>query len=1033
MKIISQLIDRPVLTSAIWILMVLAGICAFFVTPLRLFPKTEFPIITIDTEYSGANQDLMQGHVTSVIENALSGIPDLDYLTSSTTQGKSHIDIHLSIDGNASQALTTVISKVAAIRNLLPKNCDEPMINTTNSDDTPVMMLAFTSDTQSREILADNLRRTIAPSLETIDGVAHATVLGGSLAMRIWLDPLKMIAYNLTATDLQNALKQQQLLSTPGSINGKSLNYDLTLDSDLQSAEQFANIILKHDDNNLVKMQDIARIELGALNNKVNAIYNGKPGIMVRIETLPAANQLTVAKSIHEIIPHLQSLLPTANLQIAFDASDYIHDSIGEVVKSILEGILIVSLIVFLMLGSIRTALIPIMVIPISLISTFTFMLLFKYSTNLLTLLAMVIAVGLVVDDAIIVVENIHRKIESGLVSIQAAALGTSEIVNPIIAITGTLAFVYAPLAFIGGITGQLFSEFAFTLVTTLILSGMIALSLTPMMSAFLLKTTYKANFTKSVTQKINAATTWITDHYITWLKLLIPHRNYGLFLIAAIICANIALYFHLPKELEPYEDQCFLQVIGRASTASSTAFLTKNTAQLIKIFATIPEIDNYIYINGAPSDHQYLAFLSLKDWQTRSRDSKDLQLLLQKQINREILDLQSIVVLPSALPGESGSEVEFVLRSPTSYPNLWQTSQTLLNAARESGLFLYLKSDLNYDQPILNLKIDRNLTAASAASVEKISETLSTLINNNRVQQYSMNGHSYNVITQVEDRFRLAPEMLHTLYIKSDDNQPIPLANLIALNTTIAPSALNQFQKLHAVTLLGEMANGQSLAKGLQFLEAQTKKIAPRNVLVDFAGKSRQFIQEGNRMFIVFASAIVVIFLALAMQFESYRDPLIILFGSIPTSIFGALCCLSLSSQSLNIYTEIGLLTLIGLISKHGILLTNLANTVKYQTQQSPTEAIIVAAKLRLRPILMTTVAMLCGATPLILATGASSRSRFTLGIVIIAGVLVGSLCTLFIVPLLYSLLSKKNGIVHANSTSKPDHKQPALPYSNY
>lgn len=1014
MNIIEQFVRKPVLTSSLCLFLIFAGIFALFKMPLRLFPNVEKPLITIDTSYIGASQDVMEGYVTSLLETALNGIANVDYITSSSATSNSHIDVHLKLGTNTDLALTSVMSKISSVKNFLPAKADDPVIATSSSDDAPVMMLAFTIKNDSREKLADELRRKIVPEIESINGVSQAVVLGGAYAMRIWLNPLKMLYYNVSATEVQNALNQQNIQSSSGNIAGNELSFDIDLKSSLNTVEQFSEIVVKKDQAKLVKLKDIADIKLGAMSDRVSAIYNGTLGVMMRVEALPTANPLSIAKDVNKLLPRLKQILPSnIKLSVSFDTSDYIKHSIMEVLYTIIASTVIVSLVIYLLFGSLRVATIPIIVIPLSLLGTCFFMLYFNYSTNVITLLAMVLAVSLVVDDAIVVVENIYRHIEEGCGVFQSAIIATKEIVAPVIAMTWTLGAVYAPLMFVGGITGQLFSEFALTLVVSMVISGILALSLTPMMSARLLKPINYINKSHSCSVRINHAIIQymqrLSIFYVSILHKLLPHYRKISGVIILIIIANIMLYYHLPKELEPYEDQSFLQIIGNAPSVSSSTFLKKQTEPLKNIFAKFSEIDNYIYINGIPSFNQYMAFVSLKDWSERTRSSVQLQPILQQAISNNILDLQSIVLLPSSLPGNDGMSISFVLRTNDSYNNLYQQAQELLQQARKSGKFLFIKSDINYDKPLLTFEIKRDVASILNVSISKINETLDLFLSNNKTQQFNMNGRVYNVIVQVGEKFRLSPHDLDLIYVKSDNGKLVPLSSLVIVNTKIAPVALKHFQKMNSITIEGEMQPQYFISDGLAFLENTTKEIMNKNVVYDFAGKSRQYLQEGNRILWAFVLAVFIIFLALSIQFESYRDPVIIIFGSVPTAIFGALCFLSLGLGTLNIYTEIGLLTLIGLISKHGILLVNLANKLQYQKIcSSSLEAIITAGKLRLRPIIMTTLAMVLGSLPLLLATGPGNQSRFALGVVISSGMFVGTLCTLFLIPSLYLLINK-------------------------
>jgi multidrug efflux pump len=998
-------IRRPVLASAVSLLILLFGLFAATKLPLRLFPKVETPLITITTNYPGADAKTMQAYVTSTLENAVAGIEGINYLTASTAQGSSAINIYLQIGQSADTALTNIMVKIAAVRSTLPKAIDDPVITKSSADDDQAMIIAFTSRQMSREQMGDYLRRVIEPKLEAVDGVATAQVLGRSYAMRIWLDPEQMAARNVTATDVSQALTQQNIQAAAGNTKGADVNFAVDVNSELRQAADFNEIIIKKDKDALVKLKDIGNAELGPSSDKIGAVFNGERAAMIFIKLLPAANPITVVREINNLLPAINKALPyDLQAHVVIDAGSYIKESIKEVIKALLSAALIVIVVIFLFTASLRAVIIPVVTLPLSLIGACCIMWLLNYSINTLTLLAMVLAIGLVVDDAIVVVENILRRIEAGQDSYSAALASAREVASPIIAMTITLAAVYAPIGFVGGLTGELFAEFAFTLAGAVIISGIVALTLSPMMSARLLSRQVTENV---FSRQVNNFLDNFRGIYLALLNKILIKRTlvmvvWGVALLGCFFC-----YATTPKELAPSEDQGFLQVISRAPDFTNTNFLITYSNYLNKVYQSFSAIDSYVYVDGIPDEHQALSFLSLKPWHDRVENSAQLLPKLQEKLN-SISGIQSIVITPLALPGSDGLPLQFVLTTAAGdYLALYKLAQRLQAEARESGLFVFLDSDLKFAAPHLQISIDRDAAAMLGVPISSITTALNLFLSGNKLQQFSMDGRSYDVITQVPQAYRLNPAALDQYSVRTSSGALVPLSGVVNKQISVEPESINQFQKYNAVMLSGVMAPGHTLSEGLHFLKTQTAKIAPRDVHYDYAGESRQFLQEGNRMLFVFGMAFVVIFLVLAIQFESYRVPLVILFGSVPMSLFGALLLLRLGVATINIYTQVGLLTLAGLISKHGILLANFANQLQEKENLKPVDAILKAAQFRLRPILMTTAAIVFGALPLIFAQDAGAESRFDMGVVIAVGMLLGTCFTLFVVPVLYLLLA--------------------------
>jgi len=999
-------VKRPVLSSALSIFIFLIGLFAIFKLPLRLFPRIESPMITIATSYPGANSTVVQSFVTSTIEDAIAGVDGIDFIVGSSSQGSSVVKVRMKLGYNSDTALTNVMEKVSAVRGQLPKGIDDPVIEKHSSDDYPIMILAFQSHNMSRAQVGDYVRRAIEPKLEAIDGISNADVLGGTYAMRLWLNPVAMAAHHVTPLEVRQAILAQNVQAAPGQTKGQYVTFNLSANTDLSTAKQFNNLVIKNSNGVLVRLKDIGKAVLGDRDDKINAVYNGQPATMVFIKTLPGANPLTIAQRVYEHLPGIRQSLPSdLKVNVVYDSAKYIHASIEEVLQSMLEAVAIVVLVVFLCLGALRSVLIPVITIPLSLVGVCFFLLLMKYSINTLTLLAMVLAIGLVVDDAIVVVENIFRHIEEGMHQFKAALLGAREISAAIIAMTITLAAVFAPIGFMGGLTGQLFAEFAFTLAGAVIISGFIALTLSPMMCSHILSVKLANNRFVAVADKVFGV---VRNAYRATLIGLMRYKWWVI--IFWIICLLGCVYFYMstPKELAPKEDTGMLQVFATAPDYTNAPFLVKYMSGLNNIYASLPAIKDYIYVTGYPADHQAFSVAVLKDWSKRSLSTMQLQPMLQKKL-AQIAGLQAVAILPSSLPGSGGGmPVQFVLKTTGSYRTLYNITEKMQSAAMKSGLFMYLENNLKFDQPELKVHIDRDTAATLGIRMEDIASSLSVLLGGNRLQQFSLSGRSYDVVPQVFQKYRFNPQTLNQINIETASGDVVPLSDVVSMSVGVQPAALNEFQKFHAVKIQGILMPGHTLSQALGFLKAQAEKIMPQDMSYDYAGASRQYIQEGNRMLVTFGIAFLVIFIVLAIQFESYRDPLIILLGSVPLALFAALVFLKMGFATINIYTQIGLLTLVGLVSKHGILMTKFANQLQESEGLSIKEAIIKASSLRFRAIVMTTAAMAFGILPLVLSHGAGAKSRFDIGIVITSGILLGSLFTLFVVPVLYLLIAK-------------------------
>ncbi len=1007
-------IRRPVLAAVISLIILLFGLRAIGELPLRQFPNMSNTVITVITTYPGANSELMEGFITSRLEKTIAGADGIDYLTAQSIEGVSTISAYVKLNYNPNVAMTDIMAKVAEVRNDLPKESNQPVIQKATGSSMDLMYIGFNSKNMNTQQITDYISRVIQPKLQTVGGVATAEILGGqTYAMRIWLNTIKMAALNITTSDVTTALQNENFLAAAGQTKGKLVLFNINAKTDLNDAAQFNNIVIKNNKNTLIRLKDIAQVQLGAENYDSSVIFDGKTAVFVGIKSTPTANPLTVINDVKKMLPELAiNYPPDFQSKIVYDSTEYIRSSIHEVIRSIAEASVIVIIVIFLFLGALRTVTIPIVTIPLSLIGVCSLMYAMGYSLNLLTLLAMVLAIGLVVDDAIVVVENIYRHIEEGYAPFEAAIAGAREIATPIISMTTTLAAVYAPIGFMTGLTGALFKEFAFTLAFAVIISGVIALTLSPMMCSKIL------SHEISKQRLVNMIDEFFEKFKISYQRRLQSVLNFRpVTVVFAIIilfsCALLAAT--TTSELAPEEDQSILFLSLTAPAYANINYLTKFTNQLNAIFQTISETQDYFIVNGMGAPNNAIAGLILKPWGERKKSQSKVGAVLQAKLG-SIAGLNAVGFPLPSIPGSSdGLPLQFVMTSTLDRVVMYQVMQNLLDAANKSGLFMFVDSDLKFEKPQLEIDIDRSKAGIMGIGTSQIGSALATILGGNYVNRFTREGQSYLVIPQVPRKFRLNPDDLNNVYVQAgaQNNELVPLSSVISMHTNVIPNQLNQFQQLNSATLQGLMMPGKSLTQGLDFLRDQATKLFPTGVTYDYGGQSRQAIQESNTMLYTFLFALIIIYLVLSAQFESFRDPLIILI-SVPMSIAGALIPLNIGLATLNIYTGIGLVTLIGLITKHGILMVDFANKIQRNEGLSISEAITKAATLRLRPILMTTAAMVVGVVPLILASGAGAKSRFDIGLVIACGMLIGTCFTLFVVPSMYTLLARDHTKEH-------------------
>ena len=999
-------IRRPVLATVVSLLIVLLGMQAFSRLVIREYPQMENALITVTTFYAGANAETIQGYITQPLQQSLASAEGIDYMTSVSRQNYSVISIYAHIGANTDRLVTELLSKIGEVKTQLPPDAEDPVLDKEAADASALMYISFYSEHMDNPQITDYLSRVIQPKLATLPGIAEAEILGNQVfAMRLWLDPVKMAAYGITASDIDDAVRKYNFLSAAGEVKGELVVTSVNAATDLKSPQAFAAIPLKTLGDRRVLMSDVARVELGAASYDSVSSFNGIPSVYIGIKGTPSSNPLDVIKEVRAKMPELEEQLPPdLKVSIAYDATRFIQASIDEVVKTLGEAILIVIVVVFLFLGAFRSVLIPVVTIPLSMIGVLFFMQLMGYSINLLTLLAMVLAIGLVVDDAIVVVENIHRHIENGKSPFQGAIEGAREIAVPVVTMTITLAAVYAPIGFLSGLTGALFKEFAFTLAGAVIISGVVALTLSPMMCSRLLRHDENPS---GLAHRLDLLFEGLKRRYQRSLHATLDNRPVVLVFGALVLAIIPLLLVFTHKELAPEEDQGIVFLMANAPQTANLDYLNKYTSEYERIFRSFPEYYSAFQINGYNGVQSGIGGMLLKPWDERERSQMELLHAVQAELDK-IPGLQIFGFNLPSLPGTGeGLPFQFVINTAADYESLLQVAERVKKRAEESGKFAFLDLDLAFDKPELVVDIDRAKAAQMGVSMQDLGITLASLLGEGEINRFTIDGRSYKVIAQVERRFRENPEWLGSYYVKNGRGELLPLSTVVTLHERARPRQLNQFQQLNSAIISGVplVSMGDAIDSVKQIAEQES----PRGFAFDYAGASRQFVQEGNALLLTFGLALAVIFLVLAAQFESFRDPLVIMV-TVPLSICGALVPLFLGLSSLNIYTQVGLVTLIGLISKHGILIVEFANQLRRERGLGVREAVEEAAAIRLRPVLMTTAAMVLGVIPLLLATGAGAVSRFDIGVVIATGMTVGTLFTLFVLPCVYTLVAKKD-----------------------
>jgi multidrug efflux pump len=1002
-KFTDLFVKRPVLAIVVNLVILIAGLQAIRSLSVRQYPRSDISVIQVTTVYVGANADLVRGFITTPIERVIASADGIDYLESSSAQGVSTITVHLKLNYDTNAALTQVQAKVAQVRNDLPPEAQLPVIELQTADtEFAAMYIGFSASNLDQNQITDYLTRVVQPKLSAVSGVQRADILGNrTFAMRIWLKPDQMAARGVSPTDVHDALSKNNYLSALGSTKGSMVSVNLIANTDLRNSEDFKQLVVKQVNGVVVRLGEIADVQLGAENYDEDVRFNGETATFMGIWVLPTSNSLEVIKNVRKALPAIQEQLPAGmKLGVPYDSTEYIQDAINEVLHTLTETLLIVIVVIFLFLGSFRSVLIPIVAIPISLIGAVFLMLVAGFTINLLTLLAIVLSVGLVVDDAIVMVENVERHLQMGKSSFQAARDAARELVGPIIAMTITLAAVYAPVGIQGGLTGALFREFAFTLAGAVIVSGIVALTLSPMMGSKLLRA---GDSDRGFAGFINRRFESIRRLYVRLLSGTLQYRPVVLVLWAVVAALIIPFYMFSQRELAPAEDQGVVFGVIQSSANSTLDQTNLFTQQVYDVYHSFPESASIFQITDANGG---FGGMVTKPWSQRKKTAQQLLAESAGPLSK-IAGIRVIPLTPPPLPGGGNFPVDFVIVSAAEPQQVSALAEQIVQKAMASGMFIFADTDVKFDQPQTEVVFDRDKLRSQGVDLSEAGQDLSTMLGGNYVNRFSIQGRSYKVIPQVKRMDRLTSDQLSQIYVKGSADKLVPLSTFATLKTTTEPRSLNKFQQLNAVRIQGVIPPQIPLDQALTFLEKTAKEILPQGFTVDYAGESRQLRVEGSKFLGTFLLSAILIYLVLAAQFESFRDPFIILVGSVPLAISGALAFSFLGFTTLNIYSQVGLITLVGLIAKNGILIVEFANHLQ-ETGKSKVEAVIGAAETRLRPILMTTAATVFGHFPLVLANGPGAGARNSIGIMLVSGMIIGTAFTLFVVPSIYTLVAK-------------------------
>jgi multidrug efflux pump len=998
-------IRRPVLATVMSLVIVLLGVIAWDRLPVREYPNIDEPVVTVETTFRGAAADIVESQVTQPLEESLSGIEGIEYMSSISRAERSQITVRFKPTRDADGAANDVRDRVSRVRSRLPSEIDEPVVAKVEADAQPIIYMAFSSDRASPLEVTDYADRFVKDRLQNLPGVADVRIFGERrYAMRIWLDAARLAAYGLTPQDVEDALRRQNVEIPAGRVESVSREFTVVSETDLREPWQFRDIIVKEASGYPVRLGEVARIELAPENERVNVRYMGQTAVAMGIVKQATANPLDISAALEVELPRIRADLPDGmRIDVGYDSGEFIAASIDSVFATIGEAILLVTAVIFIFLRSLRATLIPLVTIPVSLIGAMALMGAFGFSINTLTLLAMVLAIGLVVDDAIVMLENIHRHVEQGMRPMEAALRGSREIGFAIVAMTLTLAAVYAPIGFMTGRTGRLFTEFALALAGAVLVSGFVALTLSPMMCAKLLR----HQRTHSLPYRLIEAVIQGTTRGYRWLLTQSLKARPIVVLVGLIVAGTSYFLFNeLRSELAPIEDRGTIVGIGIAPEGATLEFTDSYAQRVEELFAGEPEMKQYFTVTGFPVVNQNISFMRLVDYAERERSQQQVV----AELGPRLFAIPGILAFATNPPslGQNPVEkpVQFVIQTSQPYEELQRMVDLMLAEARQFPGMLNVDTDLKLNKPELKIDLDRDKVANVGLSVESVGRTLETMLGGREVTRFKRNGKLYDVIVQVADVDRRNPDDLASIYVRNAGGEMIPLSAVITVSERVAPKELNHFNKLRSATITATLTPGYTLGDALTYLEDAAARVLPTSATTDYAGQARELKSSATSLYLTFLLALLFIYLVLAAQFESFVDPFIILL-SVPLSVTGALAALKLTGGTMNVYSQIGLITLVGLITKHGILIVEFANQLQEQGR-TKLEAVIEAAVLRLRPILMTTGAMVFGAVPLALAVGAGAESRQQIGWIVVGGLSLGTLLTLFVVPTAYMLLAR-------------------------
>lgn len=999
-------IRRPVFATVLSLLVVLVGLVSFTRLSVREYPKIDEPVVTITTRLPGASSEVIESQVTKPLEDSIAGIDGVDIITSISRTEQSQISVRFKLEKNPDDAAADVRDRSARVRSRLPQTIEEPVVAKVEADATPTIWLAFSSETASPLAVSDLVNRVVKPRLQTVPGVADVQIFGErKFSMRIWLDPDKLAAYRLTVQDAEDALRRQNLEVPAGRIEGQQREFNVTAQTDLSTPAQFGQIAVKQANGFTVRMRDIARVEQAPLNERTSVRLNGVPSVSLGVIRQATANPLDVSTMVRAVIPRIQQELPPGvTVRVANDNSVFIDRSVKAVYVTIAEAVVLVALVVFVFLRTLRASIIPLVTIPVALIGAFALMSIGGFTINTLTLLSLVLAIGLVVDDSIVVLENVFRHIEEGMTPFAAAIRGAREVGFAVVAMTLTLAAVFAPLAFTPGRTGRLFIEFALTLAGAVIVSGFVALTLTPMMCSKLLRHNPTPNrFDRGMEQVL----VWITERYRQWLGGVLRHRWMMLVVMFACAGASAWLYMTAKQELSPIEDRGVILTTVNAPDGSTIGYTEKYMREIEKIGMSYPEFDRVFVVAGNPTVAQGVSFMRAIDWDERVRRTPELARSLLPRLN-SLPGVQAFPITPPSLgQGFRERPVNFVILTSDSYQNLSQVGQAFLAEMAKNPGFVQPDSDLRLNKPEIYLEVDRERAADLGVNVDTVVRSVETMLGGRQVTRYKRDAEQFDVVVQTDLADRNVPTDIERIFVRGRNDAMIPLSALVKVRESVSPRELNHFNQRRSVSITAGLAPDYALGEALAFMDETAAKLLKPGYSTELNGVSREFKSSSGSLGLVFVLALVFIFLVLSAQFESFVDPLVILL-SVPLSMVGALLALRLSGGTLNVYSQIGLITLVGLITKHGILIVEFSNQLR-RAGRDTLEAVVEAATMRLRPILMTTGAMVLGAVPLAIASGAGAESRQQIGWVIVGGMSIGTLLTVFVVPTMYSLFARR------------------------